>query len=61
MPMNNLTMVRQYKIKKVDTAFRILFHEPTIKKIEKITQKRYNNNGERLINEILDKIGNKKK
>ena len=54
-------MVRQYKIKNVDTAFRILFHEPTIKKIEKITQKRYNNNGERLINEILDKIGKKKK
>ena len=41
--------------------FRISCHERTIKRIEKITQKRFRHNGESLLIEILDKVGKKKK
>lgn len=35
---------------------RIRFKESTIKKIESITNKRFNNNGEKLILEILKRV-----
>ena len=44
------------KRQKHEYIFHIRLRESTISEIEKITQKRYNNNGEKLVLEILDKI-----
>ena len=49
--------MRQDKTKSnFESTFRIQFHESTIKRLEQFTNKRYNNNGEKLVLEILKKI-----
>ena len=44
------------KPEKEEQIFRVMLHETTINKLEGLTKKRYNNNGEKLILEIIKKI-----
>ena len=45
---------------KEEQIFRLMLHESTIEGLEELTKKRYNNNGEKLIREIIEPILKKK-
>jgi len=47
-------LVKQAKAQ--EQTFRIFVHRPTIEALEKVTKKRYSQNGEKLIQEVLKMV-----
>lgn len=54
LPLNKKTNHRQH-----EQIFRFYIHRQTVEKLEKLTKKKYSQNGEKLILEVMKKVRKK--